>query len=259
MRQIILYCIVLYCIFSCKRIEPSIEKPVFLKEKKDSIEQKFISLINKRDSTSKKEISFLERLSNFNKEELPFKFHAYLLDSLYNEGDFSRNIHFIKREYYDSIKSIGNVFSKHSSLPKFKHDFYNLLFLGDSLHGGKCCQLNDEVIFKRLKTFDRNIEMFLTLNSFSDTAYTRGVLLSFVTYNIKEDRQIDKKVISMSGSGFDNTEYYEGFVVYKDSIVVKGYVYTEPEMNIINKRFYISKKGLIKFSYNIELISNEEK
>ncbi|WP_422090510.1 hypothetical protein [Tenacibaculum ovolyticum] len=262
MRQIVLYCIVLYCVFSCKRIEPSIEKPVFLKEKKDSVEQKFISLINKRDSTSKKEISFLERLSNFNKEELPFKFHAYLLDSLHNEVQFNESFEKLLGSF-EPFSKINPRFYKTINITDPKKEsnqlgkYYNLLFLKEK--NDYCCNVSEEIIFKKLPKVNDSIEKFLTLTRFkdSDQTYHLKLKVNIVTYNVKKDELIDRKTIAMFGIGYENADYYEGFVVYEDSIIVKGYVYTEPELNIINKRFTISNTGAISEKVDVEVVDYE--
>ncbi len=137
-------------------------------------------------------------------------------------------------------------------------NYYSLLFLKEKRDS--CCILSEEIVFKRLPQINDSIEKFLTLTRFKGKKqnYFFGIKINIITYNVKKDIPINRKEIAMFGNGYDNTEYYEGFAIYKDSIVVKGYNYTEPEMNIINKRFYISDKGKIKSLYDIELVSFEE-
>jgi hypothetical protein len=254
-----------FLFFSCKKKEVINDRIDFLVEKtEDSLKIKPKTVIKIRDTVVENEVDFLDRLKQIKKEKLPVKFHSYLIDSLHNEVKFSNDLHKLLSFSFDSISNVNPTYKAKISLSNIHERFddykshYSLLF-----HKGKddiCCDFSKEIVFKKLVDVENNIRSFLTITRFKGQKgkHFLGLIINLVTYDLKKDKEIDKKAISMVGYGYENTEYYEGFVIYKDSILAKGYNYTEPEMNIINKRFYISDKGMIKSSYDIELISFEE-
>ncbi len=250
-----------FVFFSCKKTNLSTKKSIPI-SKVDSLKEKYTASINNKESI-KQEKSFLERLRHINREKYPFKFHEYFLDSLNNEGIFYDYLYKLLGSSFDSISKANTIYNEAINTLELKKEsnsyknYYSLLFLKEK--NDSCCLVSEELVFKRLPQINDSIENFLTLNRFkgSKQNYYFGIRINIVTYNVKKDVPIDTKAIAMFGNGYDNTEYYEGFVIYKDSIIVKGYNYTEPEMNIINKRFYISETGMIESSYDIGLINFE--
>lgn len=198
--------------------------------------------------------SFIEKLKKQETETRPVVFGKYIMDSLQREGEYMEMVHKLKKDISDSIKNKkGIVYKEEASLQSIKKNiidntnYYVFLFKGDSLYGGRCCKVSKELVYKRLATDNGDIETFITISKFQDqTNYDRGLLFNVVSYDVTNDREIDKKTFSCLGDGYDNITYYEGFETDGHSIDVKSYNYIEPELTIIEKAFTISQQdGLI--------------